>query len=389
MGWNGSDEDKNKKKADPWRGKQAGPPDLDEVFKRFQGRLKSAFGGNSGPADEQNNSGLGFLGLFVFLIILLLWALSGIFILGPAEEAVILRFGQYEKTVGPGPHWIPRFIESKYVRDVNRLQDFTYSSEMLTRDENIVSVSVAIQYKIGSLKDYLFNVADPNESLRQATASALRQVVGHTTLDQIITEGREVWARNVKTLLVELLNEYQAGIVITGVSPQPARAPDKVQDAFDDAIMAQEDEKRFKEKANAYLAKVVPIAQGHAKRTIEEAQAFSREVVFNATGAVAEFLALNQAYIQAPEVTRERLYLDAMQTVLTQTSKILVQGKSGKMVYLPIEKLLSIPPKNQTKVEQDELSQAKSHQSVDEYNDGRRVTRRLSRDSYQKARRNS
>lgn len=195
MSWNEPGND-NKGK-DPWGKKDSSPPDLDEALKKLSNKLKSALGSKKGSGSfsggGQENSGLGLLVSFALIIVFALWALSGIFIVGPAEESVILRFGKYAETVGPGPHWIPRFIETRITRDVSRLDEFTYSAQMLTKDENIVSVSVAIQYRLGNLKEYLFNVADPIESLRQATASALRQVVGHTTLDQIITAGRETW----------------------------------------------------------------------------------------------------------------------------------------------------------------------------------------------------
>jgi len=267
--------------------------------------------------------------------------LSGIFIVDPAEQAVIMRFGKYVETVGPGPHWIPRLIESKIVRNVAALSDYSYSAQMLTKDENIVSVSLAVQYRIGDLGDYLFNVSDPQESLQQATASALRQVVGHTTLDQIITEGREVWGSNVEELLKKILESYKAGIAISSVSPQPARAPEKVQDAFDDAIKAQEDEKRFKEKAFAYKASVVPIAEGNAKRIYAEANAYAKQVVLKATGETAEFLALLPEYLKAPFVISEGMYLSSLQQVFANTSKILVDSKAGNMFYLPLDKIVA------------------------------------------------
>lgn len=336
MGWNEPDKGK-----DPWSGKKQ-PPDLDEALKRFQDKFKKAFfGGSSQPEGEAapaNKNG-GLLVLMAALIVFILWALSGIFIVDEGEQAVILRFGKYVETVGPGPHWIPRIISSKVVQNVERVSDYSYSAQMLTKDENLVSVSLAVQYRIGDLQAYLFNVADPQESLQQATSSALRQIVGTTTLDQIITEGREAWGRNVQEALIKLLEQYKTGIVIVNVSPQPARAPENVQDAFDDAIKAQEDEKRFKEQAFAYQARVVPIAEGNAKRILEEAQAFEQQVLLRAKGEVAEFLALLPQYTQSPEVTSKRMYLDAMQQVLTKSSKIIVDNKAGNVLYLPLDKL--------------------------------------------------
>lgn len=346
MGWNEPEKGK-----DPWGGKNQ-PPDLDEALKRLQRKLKKTFMRDRGPAKAGNAQsdvtpgpgGGAALSLIIGLVVLVLWALSGIFIVDPAEQAAILRFGKYVETVGPGPHWIPRFISSKIVINVDRFSDYSYSAQMLTKDENLVSVAVAVQYRIGDLQEYLFNVSDPQESLQQATSSALRQVVGKTTLDQVITEGRDAWGANVQDSLVKILEIYKTGIVIVNVSPQPARAPESVQDAFDDAIKAQEDEKRFRGQAEAYEARVVPIAEGNAKRIFAEANAYAQQVVLHASGDAAEFLALLPEYTRAPAVTGERMYLDTMQQVLSKSSKIVVNGKAGNMLYLPLDKLMANPP---------------------------------------------
>lgn len=339
MGWNEPDKDK-----DPWSGKNQ-PPDLDEALKRFQEKLKKTFfgGSNQSGKDGSSSKSGGLLAVMVALIVFILWALSGIFIVDPAEQAVILRFGKYVETVGPGPHWIPRIISSKIVQNVDRVSDYSYSGQMLTEGESLVAVSLVVQYRIGDLEAYLFNVANPQESLQQATSSALRQVVGTTTFDQIITEGREAWGVNVQDTLIKILDKYKTGIVIVNVSPQPARAPENVQDAFDDAIKAREDEKRFKEQALAYQARVVPIAEGNAKRILEEAQAYEQQVVLRAKGEVAEFLALLPEYTLFPMVTSERMYLDSMQQILSKSSKIIVDAKAGNLFYLPLEKLIANP----------------------------------------------
>lgn len=336
MGWNEPEKGK-----DPWKGKDQ-PPDLDEAFKRIHEKFKKTFSGGTGKSNNTSSGGgVSLLVGLVALFILAIWALSGIFIVDPAEQAVILRFGKYVETVGPGPHWIPRIISSKIVLNVDRVMDHSYSAQMLTRDENLVSVAVAVQYRISDLQEYLFNVANPEESLQQATSSALRQVVGTTTLDQILTEGREVWGNSVQDTLIKTLSLYKTGIAIVNVSPQPARAPESVQDAFDDAIKAQEDEKRFKEQAYTYAAKVVPIAEGNASRIAQEAKAFSQQVVLKATGEVAEFLALLPQYIAAPKIISERMYLETMQKVLNKSSKIIIDAKSGNLLYLPLDKLIN------------------------------------------------
>ncbi|RUR20026.1 FtsH protease activity modulator HflK [Legionella sp. km535] len=336
MGWNEPEKGK-----DPWKGKNQ-PPDLDEALKRIHEKLKNTFFGGNGSSENQSSGGSsgGLLAMIVALIAFILWVLSGIFIVDPAEQAVILRFGKYVETVGPGPHWIPRIISSKIVMNVDRVMDYSYSAQMLTRDENLVAVSLAVQYRISDLQQYLFNVANPEESLQQATSSALRQVVGTTTLDQIITEGREIWGNSVQDTLVKTLDIYKPGISIVNVSPQPARAPESVQDAFDDAIKAQEDEKRFKEQAYAYAAKVIPIAEGNASRIEQEAEAYSKQVVLRAQGEVAEFLALLPQFVASPQIMSERMYLETMQKVLNSSTKIIVDSKSGNMLYLPLDKII-------------------------------------------------
>lgn len=339
MGWNEPDKGK-----DPWNGKNQ-PPDLDEALKRLQHKLKKTFMRGSDKQDDTqsgaNPGGGGVLALSIAIVAFIIWALSGIFIVDPAEQAAILRFGKYVETVGPGPHWIPRLISSKIVLNVDSVSNYSYSAQMLTKDENLVSISLVVQYRIGDLQEYLFNVADPQEGLQQATSSALRQVVGTTTLDQLITEGREAWGINVQDSLVKILDKYKTGIVIVNVSPQPARAPENVQDAFDDAIKAQEDEKRFRGQAQAYEARVVPIAEGNAKRIFAEAKAYAEQVVLRATGEVSEFLALLPEYTRSPLVTGERMYLDTMQRILSSSSKIVVNSKSGNLLYLPLDKLTS------------------------------------------------
>ncbi len=375
MGWNEPD-----KGNDPWGGKNQ-PPDLDEALKRLQSKLKKTFMGGSrkqddGPSDVNAGNG-GLLAAVIFFGAFILWALSGIFIVDPAEQAAILRFGKYVETVGPGPHWIPRLISSKVVLNVDSVSNYSYSAQMLTKDENLVSISLVVQYRIGDLQDYLFNVADPLEGLKQATSSALRQVVGTTTLDQLITEGREAWGRSVQETLVKTLDIYKTGIIIVNVAPQPARAPESVQDAFDDAIRAQEDKKRFIGQAEAYEARVVPIAEGNAKRIFAEAKAYAEQVVLRATGDAAEFLALLPEYVRSPAVTGQRMYLDTMQEVLSQSSKIVVDGKAGNLLYLPLDKLAlssssPTPPKEAIASNNQVTSQGADSNGLF---DGREITR--------------
>ncbi|GAB4393604.1 MAG: FtsH protease activity modulator HflK [Gammaproteobacteria bacterium] len=339
MAWN----EPNGNGKDPWSGrKDQGPPDLDEAWRKLRAKL---FGSGRNNDSQGGGFGLGNGGLLSFGLIaigiLVLWVLSGIFIVAPAEQAVVLRLGRYIKTVGSGPHWIPTFIDRKYVVNVEKISNYAYGALMLTADENIVSVQAAVQYRIANPRDYLFNVVNPDGSLQQAMASALRQVVGHSKLDDVLTTGRAVVRQSVREQLERILKIYNTGIQVMDVAMQPATAPEEVKDAFDDAIRAQEDEQRIINKAEAYSRGVVPIAEGRAKRILQEAEAYKQEVILNAKGNTSRFLALLPEYLLAPKVTRERLYLDAMQAVLSRTSKVLVDIKEGNnILYLPLQQLM-------------------------------------------------
>jgi len=322
--------------------KKPGPPDLDELLNKLQKKINSLFTRKKTIGDQEpaKTSALPGIGL-VLLIILIIWVIFGVFIVSPAEHAVVLRFGKYVTTVGPGPHWIPRFIESRRTVNVQRVSTFPYKAEMLTKDANIVSVAVAVQYRVDNIRNSLFNVVDPIASLQQATASALRQVVGHTTLDEILTTGRELAREQISDQLTKILDLYHAGIVVTDVALQPAKPPEAVTEAFDDVNKAREDEQRYINQANAYLQKVVPIAQGQAARILKEAAAYQQQVILQAEAKTARYLALLPQYERAPRVTRERLYLSTIEAVLQNSSKILIDTKSASMMYLPLDKIFA------------------------------------------------
>jgi len=350
MAWNEPGGNNNDK--DPWTGKpkSANPPDLEAVLRNLRNKLtqllnkKSGSSGNNEtpPTAKIGGIGVGTLGI----LILIMWLFWGIFIVGPAEQAVILRFGKYVTTVGSGPHWIPRLIETSYPVNEQRISTYSYSAEMLTKDQNIVSVAVAVQYRVGNARDYLFNVVNPQESLQQATASALRQVIGRTNLDEVLTSGREQIRHLVQTQITNTLEKYQTGLIITDVAMQPAKAPDEVKEAFDDAIKAQEDEQRFENQAQAYAMQVVPIAKGQAKRLLADANAYQQQVVLHARGEITPFLAILPEYLKAPGVTRERLYLETLQSVLNANSKVLLDTNSNNMTYLPLDKLTQVGASN-------------------------------------------
>jgi membrane protease subunit HflK len=328
-------------------GGQDGPPDLDKVFKDIADKFNSFFGGKKKSSSGSNGSGEGAVSVKPFIIggvviALILWGLSGIFIVSPAERAVLLTFGKYSSTVGPGPHWVPRMIQQETTVNVKKISNYSYSAQMLTKDQNIVDVAVAVQYRISNAREYLYNLTNPDNSMQQATASALRQVMGNTTLDEVLTSGRAVVRQNILEQIEKILTMYNAGIEITDVALQPARAPAEVKEAFDDAIKAQEDEQRYQNQAEAYANGVIPLAQGKSKRITQEAGAYEQQVVLQAQAAVAEFDAIYSVYQNAPKVTRERMYLTAMENVLQHSSKVLVDTKGhNNLMYLPLDKLLA------------------------------------------------
>lgn len=347
MAWNqpgaGNDNDK-----DPWTGKPkqpSSPPDLEQALRELRKKIiallrKKTSNKSSSNIPLPDNLGIG-AGI-IASIILAIWFLSGIFVVGPAEQSVILRLGKYIETVGPGPHWIPRFIDTAYTVDEQKISTYSYDSEMLTKDENIVSVAVAVQYRINKTRDYLFSVTNPTESLQQATASALRQVIGNTNLEQVLTTGREKIRQQVQDQIAQILVRYHTGLLVTDVAMQPAKAPDEVKEAFDDAIKAQEDEQRFENQAQAYGMQVEPIAKGNAQRLLAEAKAYQQQVVLNAKANIASFLAILPEYEKSLVVTRERLYLETMENILNNTNKIMIDNHgSNNMFYLPLDKLIS------------------------------------------------
>jgi membrane protease subunit HflK len=284
------------------------------------------------------------------------WALAGFYIVDPAEEGVILRFGQYRVTTPPGLHWAPYFIDSVEKVNVQQIHNqeigfrssgasrssVAHESLMLTEDENIVDLKFSIQYRIDDPQFYLFNVLDPDLTLRQATESAVREVVGRSAMDFVITAGRDVVASEAGTLIQEILDEYKAGLNITSVNMQDAQPPAQVQDAFFDAVKAREDQERIINQANAYKADIVPKARGEANAMLERAEAYRQRVIAQADGETDRFLKVLDEYRKAPEVTRERLYIETIEQVMANSSKVLVDLQGGnKILFLPLDKLLS------------------------------------------------
>ena len=337
MSWEGP---KNNKNDDIWskNKRQDGPPDLDAMLKRFFNKLFSRGSNNSGAGSGNAVSGMKIAGFFALALVV--WGLLGIYVVSPAEQAVVTRFGRYVGITGPGPHWLPLGIESEDRLNVQQVSTFSYQAEMLTKDENIVSVAVAVQYRIADPKAYLFNVVNPIASLKQATASALRQVVGQTGLDDVLTTGRQELIEGVRKQLNTTLNIYHPGIVVTDVTLQPAKPPEQVTAAFDDAIKAREDEQRYINQAQAYARKISAVAQGQIARLKQQAAAYRQEVVLQAKAATTRYLALLKPYKSSPEVTRDRLYIDTIASVLSKTTNIFVETGGSNVLYLPLEQIL-------------------------------------------------
>ncbi|GLK59156.1 MULTISPECIES: FtsH protease activity modulator HflK [Azotobacter] len=350
MAWN--EPGGNSNNQDPWGGRRGGdrkgPPDLDEAFRKLQESLNGMLGGKKRGGDGTGGKGGGGLGLFGIALAVLaaFWLYSAVYVLDEQEQAVVLRFGKYHETVGPGLniHFPP--IDRKFVENVTRERAYSKQGQMLTEDENIVEVPLTVQYKISNLKDFVLNVDQPEVSLQHATDSALRHVVGSTEMDQVLTEGRELLASEVRERLQRFLDTYRTGIVVTQVNVQNAQAPREVQEAFDDVIRAREDEQRERNQAEAYANGVIPEARGQAQRILEDANGYREEVVARAEGEAQRFGKLVVEYRKAPEVMRRRLYLETLQEVLSNSSKVLVatEGGQNNLLYLPLDKMLEGRP---------------------------------------------
>jgi membrane protease subunit HflK len=339
---------------DPWgnRKNEDGPPDLDELVKKMQDKLGGLLGGgnNDGQGGGSNKSGGdGFTMpppklLAVILVIgLLIWAAFGLYIVQPAERGVQLLFGEY---AGPpteqGLNWFfPYPVGKVYKVNVEEVRAFPHRALMLTQDENIVAVELEVQYNVADAAAYLFNVRSPDMTLQQATESALREVVGTTKMDDVLTIGRAEAAALTKDLTQEMLDRYDAGLLVRSVNMQNAQPPEAVQAAFADVIKAREDEERHKNTAQAYANEVIQKAGGDADRMRQEAEGYKAQVIAHAEGEAHRFESIMAEYQKAPEVTRERLYLETVQNVLSNSSKIMLDTKnSSPLMYLPLDKML-------------------------------------------------
>ena len=361
MAWNQPDGNGDR---DPWgnRGRQQGPPDLDEILRKLQsqwGRLfgrRSVGGGGSGAGPGRGFGRGGFLGVgLVAVALLAAWWLAGIWIVQEPERGVVLRFGAYDRTMDPGFNWAPYFIDTVLTINVDRVRNAEIGFRnqgssasavprealMLTEDENIVDLQFAVQYRVKDPAQFLFENSEPEIALRQATESAVREIVGRSRMDFVLTEGRGAVAAETQGLIQEILDRYKTGLHVMSVNMQNAQPPAQVQDAFLDAIKAREDQERIINEARAYQADVVPKARGEANAILAQAQAYQQRVEAIALGDASRFEQVLQAYRAAPEVTRDRLYLEAIESVFANTSKVLVDIPEGNnIMYLPLDQII-------------------------------------------------
>jgi len=329
---------------DPW-GNNNDAPDFDELMKKFSsilGRKKSSSNGSDGDGNKRgfklSPSRILMYGLFAFLII---YASQSIYQLDASERAVILRLGEFYEEQDEGLNFRLAGIDERYIENVSLTRRYTQTNSMLTKDENIVDVTVSAQYRIANLKDFVLNVKDPEGSLRNAIESALRHVVGDNTLDTTLTVGRENIAQEVQTRLQSYLDIYQTGLIVQQVNIEKTDPPPAVKDAFDDVVAAREDKERLQNEAERYALSIVPEARGQAQARIRDAEAYKLAVVANAEGEVDRFNKLLEEYKKAPEVTRDRLYLDALQSVLSNSTKVMVDVEGGNnLLYLPLDKIM-------------------------------------------------
>ena len=341
MPWNEPGKDK-----DPWgQRNNEGPPDLDELLKNIKNKFGGLFGGGGGkipkiPGGSGNISGV--IG-FVAIALLIVWALTGIYIVDEGWRGVETRFGAKSIVSQSGPHWhLPWPIEDVELINVAANRTTRKESKMLTRDENIVVMSLEVQYDIKDAQDFAFEVRDPDLTLQQVAETAIREVVGNNDMDLILTEGRAIIGSETKEIMQQILDSYQTGLNVLTVNMGEAQPPEEVQDAFDDAIKAREDEQRIINEANAYRNGVVPQARGDAQGLLEKAEAYKTRVTKSSEGETSRFNQLLSEYQRAPDVTRERLYIDTLESVMSRSPKVMIDIQNGNnLMFLPLDQLIS------------------------------------------------
>ncbi|WP_043530189.1 FtsH protease activity modulator HflK [Litchfieldella xinjiangensis] len=329
-------------------GNNQGPPDLDEALKKFQDKLNNMLGGGRGKRGGGNGGGkpgggrrntFALPGLLV-VVALAIWAASGFYLVDQSERGVVLRFGEFQQVVTPGLHWNPPLIDDVRMVNVTRVRSLTQTQSMLTRDENIVEVEISAQYQVADPRAFVLNVRNPQLSIENALDSALRHVVGGTDMIEILTSGREILGSTVASRLQSYLDSYGTGLSLQTINIESTAPPAAVVNAFDDVIRAREDRQRTINEAMAYANAIIPEAQGQAQRLIEQGQGYRESVVSDAQGQANRFNSMLTEYRNAPEIMRERLYLDAVSEVLGNTNKVLIDvSDSSPLMYLPLDQL--------------------------------------------------
>lgn len=340
MAWN---EPGNGGDKDPWGNRQdQGPPDLDEAFKKLRDNLGGMFGGGRTNAPSGGGGLTSSLLILIILGGLIGYGLMGIYTLDEQERGVVLRFGEVQEAiVMPGLSWYPPIVDKVIIHNVSRVRSHPHDSEMLTEDENIVKVKLTVQYVIDDVKKYALEVKDPEKSLHQSTEAAVRHVAGSTEMDEVLTEGRALMGDEIKSRIQNYMLAYGTGIFVTQVNVDETAPPDAVREAFDEVIRAREDEVRVRNEADAYANQVIPEARGEAQRYLEEAEGYRQRVVAQARGEAERFNQLYVEYKAAPEVTRERMYLDTMEAVMSNSSKVMIDVEGGNnMMYIPLDRMM-------------------------------------------------
>lgn len=352
MAWNepggGNQGDK-----DPWGNRNdEGPPDLDEAFRKLQDNLSKMFGGGSrgsGGGGSSKPLSTGLIGL-AGLALLIFYLVMGVYTVDEQERGIVLRFGKVQEgIVLPGLHWNPPLIDRVLIENVTRVRSRPHDSEMLTEDENIVKVKMTVQYVIDDIESYMLKVREPDMSLYQATESALRHVVGSTEMHEVLTEGRANLGLEVRDRIHTYMQNYGTGIKVTQVNIDETAPPDAVRAAFDDVIKAREDEVRLRNEADAYANQIVPEARGSGQRLLEEAQGYKERVIAQSRGEAARFNKLYAEYSLAPDVTKTRMYIDTIESVMSNSTKVMIDVEGGNnLLYLPLDKLMERSQSNQS-----------------------------------------
>ena len=343
-----SDNSSDKQSENGWgardnKNQEQSPPDIEEVFNNLLKKLGGGNkkGGSNNTSPNMPSFNLGKILPFAVVIGGIIWGASGFYTIKEAERGVTLRFGEFHSIVQPGLNWKPTFIDKVIPVNVEQVRELKTQGAMLTKDENMVKVEMTVQYRVQNPEKYLFSVSNADNSLGQATDSALRYVIGHMTMNDVLTTGRAVVRENTWKALNDIIKPYDMGLEVIDVNFQSARPPEEVKDAFDDAIKAQEDEQRYIREAEAYAREKEPIARGDAQRIIEEATAYKDRVVLDAQGEVERLQRLLPEFKAAPDLLKERLYIQTMEKVMANTPKVMLDANNGNnLTVLPLEQLM-------------------------------------------------